>query len=473
MRSEILVEVVGDEARVIVLEDGIPVDLIIERETKKSLIGNIYKGRVETINRGLGAAFIDLGEQTTGFLPVDQDDYPVEGESVWVQVRRDGYKSKGPQVSCSLSLAGRFTVFSPYSGKNSVSKKIEDEAERTRILDILSNLVEGEEGVIARTASELEPKDDFSREIRCLREIWSVVRSRGEIAETPSLLHRESKLVVKAIRDYAGSEIDQITISPPTSFLEVKSWCEFFAPELVKKLVTHQGVASLFRQRGLHSLFDEVSEPLVPLPSGGALVIDQTEALTVIDVNSRGYSSGKSPKDNASRINLEAAVEICRQIRLRNIGGMIVIDFIGLDEEEMGLQRVTQVLEERLSQDKVSARLLGKTNAGLIEIIRRRTRPPISEFLREPCPACQGSGSSIQAASAIFNLIDEIKQTAEFGNPGQILIYVSQNISDHLEKLYQTGEKLASAIGVGRVLSWKVDNKLINGEYQISITTDT
>ena len=167
---------------------------------------------------------------------------------------------------------------------------------------------------------------------------------------------------------------------------------------------------------------------------------------------------------------MEAAVEICRQIRLRNIGGMILIDFIGLDEEVMGLQQVCQVLEERLGQDRVSARLLGKTNAGLIEIIRRRTRPPISEFLREPCQVCHGSGSSTQAASATFGLIGEIKQTAENGEAGQILIHVSQNISDHLDKLYQTGEKLASAIGVGRVLNWKVDNSLINAEYQISIT---
>ena len=473
MSSEILVEVVGDEMRVILLDDGIPADLIIERETKKSLVGNIYKGRVETINRGLGAAFIDLGEQNAGFLPVDRDDYPIEGESIWVQVRRDGYKSKGPQVSRSLSLAGCFTVFLPHGGKNSVSKKIEGDAERTRILEILSSLVEGEEGVIARTASEFELKDNFLREIRCLREIWSEVRCIGEIAETPSLLHRESKPIVQAMRDYAGLKIDQITISPSALFSEVKSWCKIFAPELVKKLVRHQGAASLLHQRDLKGLFDEVSEQLVPLPSGGALVIDQTEALTVIDVNSRRFSSGQNPKDNALKINIEAAVEICRQIRLRNIGGMILIDFIGLDEEEMGLQEVSQVLEERLSQDRVSARLLGKTNAGLIEIIRRRTRPPISEFLKEPCQVCHGSGSSIQAASATFGLIDEIKQTAENGQAGQILIHVSQNISDHLDKLYQTGEKLASAIGVGRVLNWKVDNRLINAEYQISITGET
>ena len=222
MSSEILVEVVGDDMRVILLNDGIPADLIIERETKKSLIGNIYKGRVETVNRGLGAAFINLGEQHAGFLPIDSDDYLIEGESVWVQVTRDGYKSKGPQVSRSLSLPGCFTVFSPHGGKNSVSKRIEDAAERTRILEILSNLVEGEEGVIARTASEFELEDNFLREIGCLREIWSEVRSLGEIAASPSLLHRESKPVVKAMRDYAGLKIDQITISPSGLFSEVK-----------------------------------------------------------------------------------------------------------------------------------------------------------------------------------------------------------------------------------------------------------
>jgi len=468
MTQEMLIETVGDETRIVVLRDGEPFDLFIERGARKSLVGNIYLGRVETVSKGIGAAFVDIGENKAGFLPLRMDRVPAEGEAVRVQVTRDGYREKGPQLTHDLSVAGRFLVYAPEGGRLSVSRQIDSPKEQERLTAVLRGLAQDTEGLIARTVSAGASEDRLKAELEALRATWAGIDKTGAQKTAPALLHRDLPPTAKAVRDHAAPDIDRIVIHGGEAFADAKGWCDIFAPEIGDVLQNHRGQFSLFDDYSVGEIFKSVTERSVPLASGGGIVIEPTEALTVIDVNSGRYLGGGSPRENALKINLEAAHEICRQIRLRNIGGMIIIDFIRLDDDP-AWDEILETMRNALGNDRVPARLLGKTEAGLVEIIRRRTRPALSEILSRNCMACDGTGSEVHPEAAIFALAAELRQAASAGPLGPISIEGSPEIVECLSGAYGTGAGMAAAIGVGRALEWRIDPQLTGAQYRVSI----
>jgi ribonuclease G len=466
---ELLIEAVGNETRIVLSKNGSPTELIIENLDRESLVGNIYVGKVEAYSKALGAAFIDIGEAKAGFLAVKAKPFPVEGQSLLVQVSRDGYRSKGPQVSQDLSIAGRFLVYSPFRPGVSISKKINNETEKERLVEILAGLVSGEEGLIARTAAEHISHEILSNELNLLKKNWENISILAAERKAPALIRRDLNPVPKVLRDQPLPELSAIIINGLQAFSEASDWCKAFAPELLQRMSLYRGHISLFDTKGCNDVFDSVTGRFVGLPSGGALVIDRTEALTVIDVNSGGYLRGSTPRDNAYSVNLEAAEEICHQIRLRNIGGMILIDFISLEDEKAWAE-ILETIGRHLAKESGFARCLGKTNGGLVEIVRRRSRPEISEYLVEACHSCDGSGLQKTTDAAVFSLLTQLRQTSAAAPMGSILIVVSPEISDSLEKSYGTGAALAAAIGIGRIIEWRSDPDLTGNRYQVSLS---
>ena len=356
MSRELLIETEGDEVRAAVIEDGSLVDLIVERESGGSIVGNIYLGRVERVIPGIGAAFIDIGRGKSGFLPLSEHrggeavgDPVVEGGIVFVQAKRDGFAEKGPQLARDLSFPGRFLVYAPTGGRLSVSRQIENEGERERLLGLLSDIAVDGEGFVLRTVAEGADRDVLVAEADYLRVTWQSVVEERDAAKAPALLFSELNSLQKAIRDQAQDDVVAIRFDDNAAFNEAKAYCDQFYPALTEKLAIVSGPAPLFDQYNVDEAIETALSRNAPLPSGGGLVIETMEALTAVDVNSGRFTEGRSPAENARKTNLEAAVELTRQIRLRNLGGLIVVDFIHM-EDEPGWEEVLEALRNGFSQ---------------------------------------------------------------------------------------------------------------------------
>ena len=434
MAREMLIEKEGNELRAAILDNGWLVDLFIERETRSSIVGNIYLGRVERVIEGIGAAFIDIGRDKSGFLPLTKSysSGPIgsplaEGNMVFVQAKRDGFREKGPQLSREISLPGRFLVYAPAGDRLSVSRQIENQDERERLLKIINKISEKDEGFVIRTVSEgLDPRT-IAAEANYLRERWKKILIKRKGIEAPAIIFSELSAMQKAIRDNAQDDVVNIRFDHGGVFKEAKNYCETFYPELVERLSYEQSCTPLFDQFGIGEAIDTALSKNAPLPSGGGLVLESTEALTAVDVNSGHYIEGSSPDENARKTNLEAAVEVSRQVRLRNLGGLIVVDFIHMQDEE-GWEEVLEVLRKSFSRDRVRCRVVGRTEGGLVELIRRRSRPPLSETLLTRCPECDGGGHVWRTDSLVFDVLRSLRREAALGVPGRFRLSVSPEI---------------------------------------------
>ena len=472
MAREILIEKEGQELRAAVLDDGWLVDLFIERETKSSIVGNIYLGRVERVIEGIGAAFIDIGRDKSGFLPLTKnansdptESLLAEGNLVFVQAKRDGFRDKGPQLSREISLPGRFLVYAPVGSRVSVSRQIENQDERERLLRIINEIAEEDEGFVIRTVSEgLDPKT-LAVEANYLRARWKRILIERERTATPAILYSELSATQKVIRDQAQDDVVTIRFDHGGVFKEAKDYCEKFYPELVERLSYEQSNAPLFDQFDIGEAIDTALSKNVPLPSGGGLVIESMEALTAIDVNSGRYIEGSNPDENARKTNHEAAIEVPRQVRLRNLGGLIVVDFIHMQDEE-GWEEVLEVLRESFSRDRVNCRVVGRTEGGLVELIRRRRRPPLSETLLMGCPECDGDGKVWRTDSLMFDVLRSLRKEAALGVSGRLGLNVSPEI---FEAFKLVGEQSKIFSRVGREVVTNVMPDYAPDEYAIYI----
>ena len=467
MRREILAEIIANETRIIVLEDGRPLDIFIERESKKSIIGNIYLGRVQKCSKGISAAFVDIGLKKSGFLPLRKGQRLNEGELVKVQITRDAYGEKGPQLTQELSISGRFLVYKPSGNKVSVSKKILDDNEKRRLLSILGCQTVQEECWIARTLSVGVGELELKSEIFNLRRIWNILETNFAGKTYPGIFYQEISPVIKTLRDHVAVDVNRIVISGVDDYTAAKNWCRNFAPEISKIIESYNGQISLFQKFGVQEFVDDLLENKIMLPSGGNIIIEPTEALTVIDVNSGANLDGSISYDNALMTNLEAAKECCRQIRLRNISGIIIIDFVKSENADMWC-KITNIIKGCLAKDRVPARVLGKTDAGLLEIIRKRSSPPLTEIVCQPCKFCNGNGYEAQPEFLIFSIIADLRQMRDCHQGGVVLVEASLDIINCLQELYSSGKEMAIAIGIGCLLDYKVDHNLPCGKYQIS-----
>jgi len=407
MSNELLFNVTGGEVRAALVEDDTLVDLIIAREERESLIGNIYMGHIAKLVSGIHAAFVDIGTGRSGFLPLavageveDEGgavDHLNEGEMVCVQVIRDAIGRKELKLSRRLSLPGRHLVYTPECDRIAVSRLIEDEDERERLIRLVEDLAAPGEGFILRTAAEGVDEAALVADVEQLRALWDEVAASRAGAHAAGLLHADLGPVPRILRDYAGGgELDAICIDSQAALAEARSFCERFIPEAVRRLAEHQGPTPLFDMFDIEAAIERALGSHLRLPSGAGIVIEATEALTAIDVNSGGFTGGFGPEENALRTNLEAAAEIARQIRLRNIGGLIVIDFIQMEEE-------------------------------------RRRRESLAQILTATCDGCAGTGRIKTAETMGFEVLRALRREAGRQTGGALVVTAGGGIIDHLE----------------------------------------
>ena len=447
MKRELLIETIAGEARIAILEDDRVVDLIVEREAGASLVGNIYLGRVRRVVTGIGAAFVDIGIPKAGFLPLRGGQMVSEGEAVLVQVARDAFGEKGAQLSLNLTLPGRLLVYGPATDRLSVSRQIEDEEERDRLLRIVEDIAIDQEGFIVRTVAEGTSAAQIAKEAENLRDAWEVVMTAQSGVTAPAILYQDLDLLLKAMRDHAQDDVSAIWFDDNRAHGDARHFCERFAPGLVDRLRLHDGLVSLFDARGVEEAIEQALVDRASLPSGGGIVIEGTEALTAIDVNSGRFVDGVSPQDSALRTNLEAATEVARQIRLRNIGGIIVIDFIDLEDDDVWPQILTR-LEEGFATDRVHCRVVGLTEAGLVELIRRRRRRPLAEILLDDCDQCEGTGRIRNAETTAFDVLRALRREALHGPAGPLTVCLEASVEAILDSMEnEEGESPLDLVG--------------------------
>jgi len=418
MKREILISATPQETRVAILEDGILVELMVDQPDSERLVGDVYLGQVQAVLPGIQAAFVDIGTEKAAFLHVsdvarddsdeDEDgeesdarnrrlppiqDLIQKGERLLVQASKEPIGTKGPRVTTHISLPGRFIVFMPGSDHIGVSRKIEGREERGRLRSLAREVVpaEGGGGVIVRTAGEELNREVLEREYGTLSETWKKIQRKSKGARPPALIHREAKLTSGIIRDVFTQRVDGLILDSKQVYNEVKQYLEGTDPTLLERVHLYTDPVPLFDKYGIEDAIREAFQRRVDLPSGGYIIIEPTEALVSIDVNTGRYTGRKDPEKTILRTNIDAAREIARQLRLRDVGGIIVADFIDM-ESRANQEKVLQELRTYLNRDRARTRAFQVSELGLVEMTRQRVRPSLFHTLTEPCGHCGGSG---------------------------------------------------------------------------------
>lgn len=389
------------------LEDGRLTEFSVEKTERTSLIGNVYKGRVVNVLPGMEAAFVDIGLSKNAFLYIDDalhphlDKQPKEkpsiaellkpGDELLVQVMKEAFGGKGARVTTHFSIPGRWLVYMPTADYIGISKKIERENERTRLKALAEEIRAKGEGVIMRTNAEGESRQALAEDLDSLRKLWQRVLARSETAAAPSELHRDFGLVHRVIRDIITPDTEELFIDETSCFEEAKAYLRQTAPGLEGKALLYADSIPMFEKFGIKEQLDRAFQPRIRLASGGDVAWDQTEALSVIDVNTGKYTGSVDLEQTVFQTNLEAAEEIARMLRLRDVGGIIIVDFIDMEKEEHR-QQVVQRLETTMKRDRTKCQVVGWTRLGLLEITRKKARQSVSSYFFDTCPTCGGRG---------------------------------------------------------------------------------
>lgn len=389
------------------IEEGKLVEFATERSQSESLVGSFYKGRVVNVLPGMQAAFVDIGHKKNAFLYVDDVLHPhlekqpkikpsIEellkvGQEVVVQVMKESLRGKGPRVTTHYSLPGRWIVYMPIADYVAVSKKIQRESERTRLKVLCEQMRNHGEGIIVRTVSQDEQREAVQGDLDFLRTQWDIIQERAKQSEAPSLLHQDLSIVQRLIRDALDPTQDELIINNARGAEEAEVYLSEMTNGVHIPIKIYQGTESIFKTYGIRDQLDKGLSRKVTLSSGGTIVWDHTEALTVIDVNTSKYTGGYSLEDTVTLTNLQAAEEIARLIRLRDVGGIIVIDFIDM-EQEAHRQSVVDILESIMKRDRAKSQIVGWTKLGLLEITRKKVRGDTSVIFDRTCDQCSGTG---------------------------------------------------------------------------------
>lgn len=419
-----------DEIRVAIVEGGVLQEVGIETRTRGQIAGNIYKAVISRLDPGLNAAFLDYGGEKNGFLPIDEihprcyrtpyrgnGPPPIKkvlekGQELLVQVAQDPRGQKGALLTTYISLPGRYLVLMPYKERNGVSRKILDEDERQRLKKILDEINPSEEmAFIARTASEGRTKAELQKEARALRRMWEKIVKKASKTNSPALLYQESNLAIRTIRDYLTPDVEEILVDDLRLFEEIQEFFRATMPKLTKIVRLYKDRTPLFNKYQIEEQIQSIQEPVVRLKSGGTIVITPTEALVAIDVNTGKTTVREDPETTAFRTNLEAAQEIARQLRLRDLGGLVVVDFIDMEDKRHRAE-VERVFREAFKADKAKVRISKISQFGLIEMSRQRLRPPLESRAFDPCPLCSGTGKVKSAESHALQVLRKIQGAA-------------------------------------------------------------
>jgi ribonuclease G len=442
--EDILVNVTPQETRVAIMQQAVVQELHVERSGALGLVGNVYMGKVVRVLPGMQSAFVDIGGERAAFLHVADiweargadGPRPIErmlseGQGLMVQVVKDPIGTKGARLSTQVSVAGRLLVYLPQESHIGISQRIEDEAERAVLREKLTQLLpEGcSGGFIIRTVAETASERELAFDVEYLRKVWSGIAEKARTATPPALLYRDLNLSLRALRDMAHEETGRILVDSRETYRKVLAFAEDYIPNVAGRVQHYMGERPLF---DLYSVEDEIEKALarrVELKSGGYLIIDQTEALTTIDVNTGAFVGGRSFDDTIFKTNLEAAQVIARQLRLRNLGGIIILDFIDMENEEHR-NAVLNELRKALARDRVRMTVNGFTQLGLVEMTRKRTRESLAHVLCEPCPVCQGRGVLKTAQTVCYQILRDITRESRQFNAREFRILASQNVID-------------------------------------------
>jgi len=450
MAKEILVSAEDEETRVAIVEEGLLTEYFLERPLQQRVVGNVYKGRVDNVLPGMEAAFVDIGLERNAFLYVDDVVEPPSAEDeevpkqvasesikdllkvdqeIIVQVAKEAIGNKGARVTTNITLPGRFLVLMPTVDYVGVSRRIEDEEERERLRHLAEKIRPTNMGLIVRTVAEGKSERELAADMRFLLKLWQRIGQKSRSATPPALLHRDLGLVSRVVRDFFTESVDRLLVDSRHEYERILDLLEYVSPELRERVHLHDlREHALFDLYGLEAEIEKALQRKVWLKIGGYLVIDQTEALTVIDVNTGKYVGSTDLETTVYRTNLEAARELARQLRLRDIGGIIIVDFIDMESAEHRSE-VLRVLEEELKKDRTKAHVLGLTQLGLVEITRKKVRQGLDEVMQKPCPYCAGRGRVLSEETMASRYRRELKRILRNTGSEAVLVEVNPAVA--------------------------------------------
>ena len=501
MARQILINVAPWETRVALLEDTTLTELHIERRTERGIAGNIYKGKVVRVLPGMQAAFVDIGIEKAAFLhasdlmapalppemaregdaadlveappaaPVSEAT-PIEqrlqkGQDVLVQVSKEPIGTKGARVTANLSLPGRYLVFMPDTDHIGISRRIEEPAERDRLRDIVEAERPAEGGLIVRTAAEGATKRELHDDIRFLTRLWSRIQKSAAAATAPALVHEDLDVVLRTVRDLFTSDVDRLAVDSAEDHQRVLEFVTSLMPRLASRVHRYDAVTPLFDQYGIETKIARALERRVWLKSGGYLIFEQTESLTTVDVNTGRYVGKTDQEETILRTNLEAARQVVQQLRLRNIGGIIVIDFIDM-ERASNRRKVSEALQEALKKDKARSHVVRISELGLVQMTRKRTRESLEQLLTTPCPTCHGSGRERSVETLAYEALRRVqREVAGASNSTRVALRVHPEVAAFLaEREQKSLDALAQM--VGRTVTVEPVAELARGEIEVT-----
>ena len=502
MKQEIFINSTPQESRIAITEDGVLAEFFIERKEEMGIAGNIYKGKVARVLPGMQAAFVDIGMEKAGFLhasdfyavpedmqliaasaeDVDFEEAPKppppsrrlplerrisSGEEILVQVAKDPLGTKGARITSHVSLPGRYMVFMPNTKHLGISRRIESEEERKRLKEIAQSLRTEEGGFILRTACEGQSKREIHRDLIFLTNLWKRIQKKATTAPAPSLIHQDLDLITRAIRDFFTTDTAQVVTDSAKDHRRIVDFVHNFMPRLKSKIVLYNDKEPLFDRYGIEEKIEKALERRVWLKSGGYIIIERTEALTAIDVNTGRFVGKRSQEETIFKTNLEATQEIVRQLRLRNVGGLIIIDFIDM-EKEGNRKKVYEALKEALKKDKARTNILKISELGLVEMTRQRTRESLENQLLSPCPHCEGRGRVKSPVTVAYDVLRAIKkQEMKVENGRNIIVRMHPDVANFLYD-----EKTNSLDSLEREINHKIiikaSQELRQEQYEIS-----
>ncbi len=469
MKREILISATPRESWVALMEEDRLVELMLDRPDQGRIVGDIFLGTVEAVLPGIQAAFVDIGTEKAGFLHAsdlvdaeeeDDDDRnegqardragdgrrdrpqkfpPIQeqvtrGQRILVQVTKEPIGTKGPRLSAQVSLPGRFLVYMPFSDHVGISRKIDQRDERARLRALAREIrPEGSGGLIIRTVSEETSKERLEKEFQRLHALWSKIKRRADSSKPPALVHREAKLISGVIRDLFSDKLDRLIVDDKQVYNEIAQYVKSVDPDLMGRIQLDKDPVPLFDRYGIEDGIAEAFQKKVILPSGGYIVVESTEALVSIDVNTGRFTGKgkKDPEETILRTNLDAAREIARQLRLRDIGGIIVVDFIDMESQE-NRDRVLQELRTQLGRDRARTRAYAVSELGLIEMTRQRVRPSLFHTLSRECEHCGGAGRVFTPPTVVRRLERSLKRAVASGNERSLLLLVHPEVALHV-----------------------------------------
>ncbi len=448
MSEQILVNTTPFETRVAVIEQGTLQEIHIERANQRGKVGNVYLGKVVRVLPGMQSAFVDIGLEKAAFIHIADlrenriarnnglpqlqiEKILFEGQPIMVQVIKDAINNKGARLSNQISIAGRILVYMPFDNHIGVSQKIESETDRDRLKEYVSSLIPKDEkgGYIIRTQAEMASEEEIKRDIDYLSLRWRKLQEAIQTQAAPCLIYQDLDLVERVMRDIVTPDTRSVSIDSRSAYQHLIDWAKIYTPEISDKIQHYSGNKPLFDTANIEEEINMALARRVNLKSGGYLMIDQTEALTSIDVNTGGFVGWRNFNDTIFKTNLEASIEIARQLRLRNLGGIIIIDFIDMDNLEHQ-EAVLSELKKALANDRTRTSLNSFSPLGLVEMTRKRTRDSLTTLLTEPCPTCDSRGYVRTPKTIAYTIMREILREARQFNPKEFRLILSPQVID-------------------------------------------